>query len=110
MSASFNFIVIFPIYGYYGTIQKQDSRCILCKTYIFIRSNLLSYKNWKQSGKICNTAFTLLLWVKVPFLPRNAKFLKENAEISKIKAALLLQAIFSKTTYLCALTHQMLCF
>ena len=37
-------------------------------TYIFINSNLLSYKNWKQNyhkSQISITALTLFLWVKV---------------------------------------------
>ena len=42
-------IVIFPIYGQFGAIQKTDSGRTVCKTYIFINSNLLSYKNWKHN-------------------------------------------------------------
>ena len=38
-------IDIFPIYGQFGAIQKPDSGRIVCKTYIFINSYLLSYKN-----------------------------------------------------------------
>ena len=38
-------IVIFSIYGQFGAIQKLDSGHIVCKTYVFINSNLLSYKN-----------------------------------------------------------------
>ena len=38
-------IAIFPIYGQFGAIRKPDSGCIVCKTYIFIKSALLSYKN-----------------------------------------------------------------
>ena len=38
-------IVIFPIYGQFGAIRKPDSGRIVCKTYVFITSNLLSYKN-----------------------------------------------------------------
>ena len=38
-------IVIFPIYGQYEGIQKPDSKCTVCKTFIFINSNLSSYKN-----------------------------------------------------------------
>ena len=38
-------IATFPIYGQFGAIQKPDSGRIVCKTYIFISSNLLSYKN-----------------------------------------------------------------
>ena len=63
-------VVIFPIYGQFGAIWKPDSGRAVCKTYIFINSNLLSYKSWKQNMKTSNTALTLLLWVK--FLPKNA--------------------------------------
>ena len=42
-------IVIFSIYGQFGAICKPDSRRIVCKTWIFFNSNLLSYKNWKQN-------------------------------------------------------------
>ena len=45
MSANYGVIVIFPIYGQFGAIQKPDSGRIVCKTYIFINSNLSSYKN-----------------------------------------------------------------
>ena len=37
--------VIFPIYGYFGAIQKPDSGRTVCKTSVFINSNLLFYKN-----------------------------------------------------------------
>ena len=42
-------IVIFPIFGQFGAIRKPDSRHIVCKTYIYINSNFLSYKNLKQN-------------------------------------------------------------
>ena len=38
-------IAIFSIYGKFGAIWKPGSRRIVCKTYIFINTNLLSYKN-----------------------------------------------------------------
>ena len=38
-------IVIFPIYGQFEAIGKPHSRRKVCKTYISINSNLLSYKN-----------------------------------------------------------------
>ena len=38
-------IISFSVYGQFGAIQKPDQRRIVCKTYIFINSNLLSYKN-----------------------------------------------------------------
>ena len=45
MAPNCDVIVIFRIYGQFGAIRKLDSGCIVCKTYIFINSNLLSYKN-----------------------------------------------------------------
>ena len=45
MSTNCDVIVIFPIHGQFGAIRKPDSGRIVCKTYIFINSNLLSYKN-----------------------------------------------------------------
>ena len=37
--------VIYLIYGQFGVIRKSESRRIVCKTKIFINSNLLTYKN-----------------------------------------------------------------
>ena len=45
MSPNCNVIAIFPIYGQFGAVRKPDSGRIVCKTYIFVNSNLLSYKN-----------------------------------------------------------------
>ena len=42
-------IVIFPICGQFGAMRKSDSGRMVCNTYIFINSNLSSYKNWKQN-------------------------------------------------------------
>ena len=49
MSENCDVIVIFSIYGQFGAIRKQDSGRRVSKTYVFIDSNLLSYKNWKQN-------------------------------------------------------------
>ena len=49
MSKNCNVIAIFPIYGQFGVIRKPESGRIVCKIYILIKSNLLSYKNWKQN-------------------------------------------------------------
>ena len=45
MSTNCEVILIFPICSQFGAIRKPDSKRIVCKTYIFIYSNLLSYKN-----------------------------------------------------------------
>ena len=42
-------IAILPTYDQPGAMWKPDSGYIVCKTYIFINSNLLSYKNIKQN-------------------------------------------------------------
>ena len=41
MSESCDVIANFPIHGQFGAIWKPNSGCIVCKTYIFINSNLL---------------------------------------------------------------------
>ena len=51
MSADCDIIVIFWIYDQFGAIQLYDSGCIVCKTFIFLSSNFLSYKNLKQNSK-----------------------------------------------------------
>ena len=48
MSANCNVILIFQTYGRFGAIQNLDSGRRVFKTYIFIKSNLLSYTNLKQ--------------------------------------------------------------
>ena len=48
MSANYDAIIIFLIYGPFGAIQKMDFRHIVCNSYVFVYSNLLFYKNWKQ--------------------------------------------------------------
>ena len=45
ISENCNAIVIFLIYGQFGTIRKPDSGRQVCKIYIFIKTILLSYKN-----------------------------------------------------------------
>ena len=85
MSENCDVTVIFWIYGQFGAIRKPDSGRRVCKTYVFINSNLLSYN------------ITILLWVKVLFLPIDGDFLQKNADINKIKMALVLKGIFSET-------------
>ena len=49
MSENCDFIVMFQIYGQFGSFQKPDSGRIVFQTYVFIISYLLSYKHWKQN-------------------------------------------------------------
>ena len=43
-SANYDVLVIFSIYGQFGATRNLESGRIVRKTYIFINSNLLSYK------------------------------------------------------------------
>ena len=45
ISKNYDVIVIFLIYGQFGAMRKPNSGHMICKTLIFIKSNLLSYKN-----------------------------------------------------------------
>ena len=87
ISRSCDVVVIFPVFGQCGAIRKPDSGCTVCKTYIFINSNLLSYKNWKQSCKVSNTALTLFLWVKLIFMPKKYFFLQKILTSAKLRGS-----------------------
>ena len=45
MSENCDVIVIFRIFGQFGEVRRTDSGHIVCKSYVFSNSNLLSYKN-----------------------------------------------------------------
>ena len=49
--ANCDVIVIFSIYDQFGAIPKPDSECIVCKTYIFINSNLYLTKTENRTKK-----------------------------------------------------------
>ena len=49
MKEKCDIIAIFPIYVQLGAIRKPDSGRIICKTFTFINTNFLSYKNCKQN-------------------------------------------------------------
>ena len=88
---SLSFFYLWPIWS------NPEAECMVCKTYVFIKSNLLSYKNWKQKWKTSNTAPILLLWVRVLFVPKKCWFFAKNTGFSKIKGFVGLKDIFSET-------------
>ena len=49
MSGNFGRNLIFPTDGQFRANRKPDSGPIVCKTCIFINTDFLSYKNWKQN-------------------------------------------------------------
>ena len=61
MSASFDAIAIFPTYGQFGAIPKPDFRCIVCKTYSFTYSNIVTFYLTKTGNRISNRTLTLSL-------------------------------------------------
>ena len=97
MSTNCDVITFFAIYGQFGAIRKPDCGRMICKTYN-------SYQNCYQ--KISNTALILLLWVKVLLLLKNVDLLQKTVDIMKIKGVLPQKGIFSETTYLFVLLHQ----
>ena len=63
-TANCEVIVIFPIYGQFGAIQKPNSGRIVCKIYIFINNNLtnlIMLQKLKAELKNLSIALTLLL-------------------------------------------------
>ena len=105
ISVNCNFIVSFFIHGQFGTIRKPYSGRMIYKSYIFINSNSLSSKTWKQSLKISNTALILFALSKGIILGKKFWFFAKNADISKIKRAVVLKGIFSENTYECVLMY-----
>ena len=51
MLANCDVIVIFPIYSQFGASRKSHSRRIVCKSYIFVKSNLYLTKTENRSKK-----------------------------------------------------------
>ena len=70
VSANYEVNVTFLIDGKIIAIQNPDSEAMVHNFYIFMKSNLFSYKNWKQNWKISNTTLILLLLVKILFLSK----------------------------------------
>ena len=79
MSTNCDVIIFFQIYGQFTAIQKPNSGQMVYEVYIFIKSNLLSYKSWKQNWKLSNRALMLLIWVKALFFLENADFLLKKS-------------------------------
>ena len=51
-------IVIFPIYGQFGAMQKPDSGCIVCKTYFVINSKTFYLTKTQNRTKKSLTQFS----------------------------------------------------
>ena len=83
LSANFEVIVIFKIYGQFGGIWKPDSRCIACKTYISIKNNL-SYKLKTELRNLQHSCHTVALSKGTIFAQKNAEFCNKKIDISKI--------------------------
>ena len=80
MSANCDVIAIFPIYGQFGAIRKPDSGPIVCKTYIFINSNLFILQKLKTELKnLLHSSHTIALSKSTIFAkPKNADILQKR--------------------------------
>ena len=74
-------IAKFPIYSQFGTIWKLDFRCIVCKTYISINSNVLPYKKIKKELKNHSHSCHTIAWRKSTILAKNIDFLQKHANM-----------------------------
>ena len=83
MSTNFDVIVIFLIFGQFGAIRKTDSRCIVCKIYIFINSNINS--NLEKSENRTKKSLAQRLHIALSRGQKIMVFLEKHADISKIK-------------------------
>ena len=45
MSKNCDVIVVFRVFGQFGAVRRPDSGHKVCKSYVFSKSNLLSYEN-----------------------------------------------------------------
>ena len=68
------------------------------------------YNHGHEKWKVSNATLTVLVWVKAlskgTNFAKNAEFLEQNADISKVKTASVLKDILSETTYACVLKWQ----
>ena len=77
---------------------------MVCKT--FINSNLFSCKKLEiEVIKLQHSSNTIALSKGTILAKKHCSF-EKNADISKIKRALVLKGIFSETTYVCVLMCQ----
>ena len=89
-------IAIFSIYGKFGATRKLDSKRIVCKTYLFINGNLLSYKNRTKKSL---TQLSHYCFDKGTILAGKADFLKKM-QYKRYKKVYLLK--LHMIVYLCA--------
>ena len=97
MSEICDVIAIFRIYGQFGAIWKPYTRRMTCKTYISTNTFYLK-KTEKRTKKSLTQLYTIPL-IKGTILTKKRYFLQKNADISKIKWALVLKGIFFEITY-----------
>ena len=86
MSANCDVIFIFLIYGQFGAIQKPDSGRLVYKIYIFINSNLLSYKKTKRELKNLLHSFPTIALSKVTIFVKTCwNFAKKMLTSAKLR-------------------------
>ena len=82
-SSNCDIIVFFPIYGEFAAIRKPDFGRMVYKTYIFINSNLLSYRIYNKTKKYLTHLLYYFLSNGTIYAKKRLLFAK-NDDISKI--------------------------
>ena len=82
----------------FGGIQRTDSGCIVCKTYIFIKNRTKEYVT--QLSQYCLEQRC--------YICQKYSFFAKKADISKFKWFMVLKVIVSENRYVCILTYQIL--
>ena len=96
MSENCGIIIIFLIYGQFGAIRNLDSKSAklmfsLIVTFYLTKIEKRTKKSLPQLSQYC---FDLRYY----FCQKTVIFCKKNADISKLKMALVLKVVFSETT------------
>ena len=89
ISAIYDFLVIFPIFGQIGVIRNPESERMVCKTQISINSNQSPHTTALNKGTI---------------FAKNADFLKKYTDINK-RGLHTKRYVFRKYIYVCVITH-----
>ena len=66
-------------------MRKPDSRHIICKTYIFIKSHLLSYKKLKTELKNLEHSSHTIALSKGTIFAKKCRFLAKNMVATKLR-------------------------
>ena len=104
MTSCRQIVTSLSFFQFMANLEQSRSRSIKGTYSLIVTFYFIKTENRQNSF---NTAFTLLLWVKVLFLTKNVNFLQKNANNSEINRVLvLIKDIFYVTIYVFVLMYQ----